>query len=491
MGCSSSTEPTKANLSYYGYDETTKVFHDIFELGEKVGQGSFSQVFVVSKKKWKSGSLYKEATNDIMDQPKVVKVTRLQEEHGSTSEHEPKTNNVFNEPRIWKYVGCHRNCMRLFETFYSTKLCYMVAEKCRVGLGEHLLRMSSVNERSMGECFLQMLTAIEYLHSIQVVHRDIKLDNFMVGGDDGMTVKLGDFGFSVLREEEATMGGYLVGVYGTAPYMCPEMVCGHGYNEKSDIWSFAVITYLLLFGSFPYCNPKDPSAKGMKQAVRDGRSPTFAPQESCSAHDDYRSDGAICFVRKLLNRRPDQRPSATDALDIPYMLAVKNGNHMPGQDLPSLHPMVRRAKTSRAFGSHRFRNTTIDMLLERDLVTRDGRRVHLANAILRNTFEGGSDTNWNVDDSFVKRQGMALPLSSGSHIIQKGAGVSFVSTAASSRNASENGSIVRFIQENSNESEFNECPENLVGKRGKANTDPGCIDGDIILKDTRLRSFTL
>jgi serine/threonine protein kinase len=158
-------------------------------------------------------------------------------------------------------------------------------------------------------------------------------------------VKLCDFGLSAALPSDGKTQG-LKGVYGTAPFMCPEMIRGKYYDGRADVWSMGVLAYALLFGTFPYL-PKVASSKEMKQAIVDGKSPSFEPVAPCTGQ--MRSDSAVEFVKTLLERSPDQRPSATDALRMPYMRAVSENRHMNEAELPSLRRMIYTAKKAGSF----------------------------------------------------------------------------------------------------------------------------------------------
>merc|ERR1719421_1846208 len=103
------------------------------------------------------------------------------------------------------------------------------------------------------------------------------------------------------------------------------MIKGIYYDESADVWSMGVLAYALLFGTFPYL-PKVQNPKAMKQAIVIGKPPTFEPVAPCIGQK--RSDSAVKFVKTLLERSADQRPSASDALSMPYMLAVRGNLHM-------------------------------------------------------------------------------------------------------------------------------------------------------------------
>jgi serine/threonine protein kinase len=187
-----------------------------------------------------------------------------------------------------------------------------------------------------------MLLGLAHCHSVNVVHRDVKPDNFLVGGENGQTIKLCDFGLSTCLSKNCEG----TGVFGTAPFMCPEMLKGISYNEKADVWSFAVLTYALLLGTFPYL-PKQQSAKKMKEAIVEGNpSPSFEPSVRALGK---RSDVALSFCKALLVRNPAKRPSAQEGLNLPWMIAAMQGSHMVGEDLISLRPALHCARKVGAF----------------------------------------------------------------------------------------------------------------------------------------------
>merc|ERR1719428_1666918 len=97
----------------------------------------------------------------------------------------------------------------------------------------------------------QMFLAVSEVHALKMLHRDVKPDNFLVG--PGATVKLCDFGFA----RRFPSGPACVrGVFGTAPFMSPEMIMGLEYGAPTDVWSLGVVLYVLLCGEFPYMPEK-------------------------------------------------------------------------------------------------------------------------------------------------------------------------------------------------------------------------------------------
>jgi serine/threonine protein kinase len=234
----------------------------------------------------------------------------------------------------------------------------MVMERCSFSLLHHLDHVAELTECTLGQVFAQLLRGLAHMHASHVVHRDLKPDNFLIG-DDGQTVKIADFGFSIRLQK----GGKLRGMCGTAPFMSPEMLADGGYDSKVDLWSIGVSVYVLLFGVFPYM-PKEPGCKLMKMAIAGGVRPNFKPVGNSTKETSFRTEPAVTFVKNLLCRRPEGRPSATEALNMEFMVASAAGRHADGIELPSLRTMLRSAKKVGAFDMREVRtDEDVDGLL--------------------------------------------------------------------------------------------------------------------------------
>jgi len=94
------------------------------------------------------------------------------------------------------------------------------------------------------------MQALEYFHNINIVHRDLKLENVMFTSNDfdDLNLKLIDFGFASKFERENGMSLIL----GSPLYMAPELVKREKYDDKVDIWALGCIMYLLLSGQTPF-----------------------------------------------------------------------------------------------------------------------------------------------------------------------------------------------------------------------------------------------
>jgi len=103
---------------------------------------------------------------------------------------------------------------------------------------------------------MQMLQGIQHLHSLSVLHLDIKADNVLYGGPQGKTIKIADFGMASYSKDVNEQR-----LRGTRVYMAPEMLAKEGYSSPADIWSFGVLCYAILVGKFPIGSSDDTPAE--------------------------------------------------------------------------------------------------------------------------------------------------------------------------------------------------------------------------------------
>jgi len=376
MGCFASSKVTdEAGVAKINDTTLSDDFHERYLLGIKLGLGAFAQVRVAAE------------VNNAAKIEKAVKIIDLRDKGEDPVSGQATIRNSLNkglektarkEVACWGRLGSHPNCVCMEAAFFCHSLCYVVMEKCNSGLLQALESMPELTERGLGNIFAQMLLGICHCHGARVVHRDIKPDNFIVGGKEGQTIKLGDYGLSaMLVKREKTSG-----TFGTAPFMSPEMLKGLTYDVKTDVWSFAVVVYVLLFGNFPYM-PKVQNTKAMKRAIIDGTpdiTPSFVPsQRAVGPTGVMYSNTALTFVKSLLDREPDARPSAMDALAMPWMVAALQGCHMTGAELPSLRQMLHAAKRVGAFEvRNKLTESPLDKYLNELQESRHGRPLPAA-----------------------------------------------------------------------------------------------------------------
>eukprot|EP01064_Diplonema_japonicum_P013016 TRINITY_DN2038_c0_g1_i1.p1 TRINITY_DN2038_c0_g1~~TRINITY_DN2038_c0_g1_i1.p1 ORF type:complete len:889 (+),score=174.82 TRINITY_DN2038_c0_g1_i1:89-2668(+) len=165
--------------------------------------------------------------------------------------------NACNEVEILKKIKDHPNIVKFYDSFTeregSTNILHIVMEYCEGGdLAQFLKdrkKPSWIDNVTLERWCRQLLEAVDHLHELNILHRDLKTANVFVTKDNNL--KVADFGISrsLSRTQCATT------MVGTPYYMAPEVVnlnVQNGYNAKSDVWSVGVIAYELCSLDLPF-----------------------------------------------------------------------------------------------------------------------------------------------------------------------------------------------------------------------------------------------
>uniref|UniRef100_A0A671WRK5 non-specific serine/threonine protein kinase n=1 Tax=Sparus aurata TaxID=8175 RepID=A0A671WRK5_SPAAU len=155
---------------------------------------------------------------------------------------------LFREVRIMKGLN-HPNIGKahiLCTTQWGLRLCVCVcARPCEVF--DYLVSHGRMKEVEARAKFRQIVSAVHYCHTKNIVHRDLKAENLLLDAD--ANIKIADFGFS----NEFTLGNKLDTFCGSPPYAAPELFQGKKYDgPEVDVWSLGVILYTLVSGSLPF-----------------------------------------------------------------------------------------------------------------------------------------------------------------------------------------------------------------------------------------------
>jgi calcium-dependent protein kinase len=204
----------------------------------------------------------------------------------------------------------HPNICRLLEVYAEESACHLVMELCTGrDLCERWETRGRYSEEETRDALTQMLSAVRYLHSNDIVHRDLKLENWVYADtSDDASLKLIDFGFSELVTPDTKMTAIL----GTIFYVAPEVLqCSYGL--KCDLWSLGVIAHMLMTGLPPFGSFTDDD-----DAIFDKILSGDAAYMRTPEWRDI-SEEAKGFVRSLLTYDPVERPSVQEASDHPWV----------------------------------------------------------------------------------------------------------------------------------------------------------------------------
>ncbi|KAL5010170.1 hypothetical protein ScPMuIL_012475 [Solemya velum] len=141
----------------------------------------------------------------------------------------------------------HPNIIRLYEVMETGNSYYLVLELAHYGQFIHYLAARGKLTEKEGAFYLrQMVSAIDHMHSSNIVHRDLKLENFLL--DKQNVIKLIDFGLSNVFHGDTS----LTTQCGSPVYTAPEVFSNRKYGPAVDIWSIGVCMYAMLVGTLPF-----------------------------------------------------------------------------------------------------------------------------------------------------------------------------------------------------------------------------------------------
>ena len=209
-----------------------------------------------------------------------------------------------NEVAVYLHID-HPNIARLLDVYEDSESVDLVMEFCSgKELYHRLVRKSCYSETDAAKTTYEMLLAINYLHEHDVVHRDIKLENFLYEDEsEKAKLKLIDFGFSRIMQHER-----LHASCGSIHYVAPEVLTGD-YDSQCDLWSLGVVVYMLLSGSLPF--------EGFQEDVLD--SIRLGKYKMSGNRWRNISSSGKDFVKKLLIVNPKDRLTASQAIKHPWI----------------------------------------------------------------------------------------------------------------------------------------------------------------------------
>eukprot|EP00403_Amphidinium_massartii_P005353 CAMPEP_0178382082 /NCGR_PEP_ID=MMETSP0689_2-20121128/6313_1 /TAXON_ID=160604 /ORGANISM="Amphidinium massartii, Strain CS-259" /LENGTH=713 /DNA_ID=CAMNT_0020002281 /DNA_START=1 /DNA_END=2139 /DNA_ORIENTATION=+ len=216
---------------------------DSIEIGELLGGGASGQVFAC--KRVRTGQ-------DLA--VKVVDLRRL----ALLDNSEDASKKLENEVSALREVK-HDRCLGLYDILRTQRWMFIVMERIRGGeLFDRIAQKKALNEVEARYVFMQIVDALQYLHSKGIVHRDLKPENILICSEKEATppeegtlldIKIVDFGLSKFKDR----GSVLTSMVGTPQYWAPEVLHrSGGYDERVDLWSLGVLLYVMLRGQYPF-----------------------------------------------------------------------------------------------------------------------------------------------------------------------------------------------------------------------------------------------
>ncbi|XP_061043399.1 serine/threonine-protein kinase 36 isoform X2 [Eubalaena glacialis] len=195
----------------------------------------------------------------------------------------------------------HPNIVHMLDSFETDKEVVVVTDYAEGELFQILEDDGKLPEEQVQAIAAQLVSALYYLHSHRILHRDMKPQNILLAKGGG--IKLCDFGFARAMSTNTMV---LTSIKGTPLYMSPELVEERPYDHTADLWSVGCILYELAVGTPPFYTTSIFQLVSLilKDPVR--WPPTISP---CFKN----------FLQGLLTKDPRQRLSWPDLLHHPFI----------------------------------------------------------------------------------------------------------------------------------------------------------------------------
>ena len=279
--------------------------------GAMIGQGSFGTVFL--------------ALHAVTAELMAVKQVEMPSNSGTTMD--AKKNNMIEalkheisllrdlkHENIVQYLGSNSD-----ENHLNIFLEYVAGGS----VATMLVNYGSLGETLIANFVRQILQGLNYLHSKDIIHRDIKGANILV--DNKGTVKISDFGISK-RVEASTLlnnpapglkrGGPRVSLQGSVFWMAPEVVRQTAYTKKADIWSLGCLIVEMFTGSHPH-----PNCTQLQAIFKIGGAGGTISENARPDLPEQASEEAKEFLAKTFEIEHEKRPTAEELMGYSFCAA--------------------------------------------------------------------------------------------------------------------------------------------------------------------------
>lgn len=206
----------------------------------------------------------------------------------------------------------HPFIVSCYGTFSQSDNIYILFEFCSRGsLSDFFYKGGKLADNDFSRIICELLSAVEFLHSKSIVHRNINMDNIYI--DENFNIRLGGFSYSANFETSIHL---LKTQCGDLRFASPELIRGHGYSYPTDIWSLGVILYYLAFHTFPF---QDPNTMNLISHILHNE-PNFTDP---SVPVELKT-----LIKGMLQKDPNQRYTFSDIISNPWITSSRFSNYI-------------------------------------------------------------------------------------------------------------------------------------------------------------------
>ena len=241
----------------------------------------------------------------------------------------------------------HKNITKILEVFNDEEYMLIIMEYINGGnLFSFVKKRRKLSEKMAKFLFRQIILGIQHIHSKNVVHRDIKLENILIDFDNN--VKICDFGIGKVLENEDEL---LYDKCGTPMYMAPEIILANENNGYKgfpvDIWSSGITLYIMLSGNLPFnLKNKNNNKEDMALNSIKDKNNIFLQNQIVNVKPkeiENISIEAKNLLKGLLNKNPSKRLTCSQILNHPWL--KHSNNNMDSLNLFTKAELTMMSKT--------------------------------------------------------------------------------------------------------------------------------------------------
>ncbi|XVE66923.1 hypothetical protein DITRI_Ditri08aG0119200 [Diplodiscus trichospermus] len=205
----------------------------------------------------------------------------------------------------------HPNIIRFKEVVLTPTHLAIVMEYAAGGeLFERICNAGRFSEDEARYFFQQLISGVSYCHSMQICHRDLKLENTLLDGSPAPRLKICDFGYS----KSSLLHSRPKSTVGTPAYIAPEVLSRREYDGKmADVWSCGVTLYVMLVGAYPFEDQEDP--KNFRKTINRIMSVQYKIPDYVHISQDCRH-----LLSRIFVASPSRRISIKDIKSHPWFL---------------------------------------------------------------------------------------------------------------------------------------------------------------------------
>ncbi|KAL3527617.1 hypothetical protein ACH5RR_012273 [Cinchona calisaya] len=217
----------------------------------------------------------------------------------------------------------HPNIIKFKEVFLTPTHLAIVMEYAAGGeLFERICNAGRFSEDEARFFFQQLISGVSYCHSMQICHRDLKLENTLLDGSAEPRLKICDFGYS----KSSVLHSQPKSTVGTPAYIAPEVFSRKKYDGKiADVWSCAVTLYVMLVGAYPFEDPEDP--RNFRKTINKILSVQYSIPDYVRVSMDCKH-----LLSRIFVADPEKRITIAEIKRHPWFLKHLPVEHMEGEE---------------------------------------------------------------------------------------------------------------------------------------------------------------